>query len=437
MCAHLAAAKPSPSVVRGIDRMTLVSHRVHMKNIRRLFAVALVCAPTVAAAQSYVFVWAGGQGGSDFVATIDARPASATYGRVLASVPTGTTGTPHHTEHVIGPEGHLLANDFHAGRTWLFDLSEPLRPRILTSFGDVAGYSHPHTFIRMANGHVLSTFQYLATPGGDAGSMPHMAQMPANITGGLVEMDERGKPFLSGSAADTTISDRMLYPYSVLPIYAMNRAISTTTDMDHADTVATSQWVQLWRLSDLKLLRTIALPPGPRGDENQFTGEPRLLADGRSIYIHTFNCGLYLLKGVDGDRPVSTLVKVFEGTDCGVPILAGHYWIQTVPAMHGLVVLDIADPEHPREVSRLDVGSDEKPHWISIDATGKRIVLTSARKGSRLFLIDFDPATGRASLDQRFRDPGSDRAGISLAGPTWPSGSEGGVAPHGAVFSTK
>jgi len=30
-------------------------------------------------------------------------------------------------------------------------------------------------------------------------------------------------------------------------------------------------------LSDLTLLRSIALPPGPRGDEHQFSGEPRLL----------------------------------------------------------------------------------------------------------------------------------------------------------------
>ncbi|MDQ2766929.1 MAG: hypothetical protein M3Y30_07205 [Gemmatimonadota bacterium] len=415
-----------------------------MKIAYCLAAIALVSSPSTVSSQSYLFVWAGGRGGSEFVATIDANPASATYGRVLASAPTGVIGSPHHTEPVLGPGGHLLANDFHAGRTWLFDLHEPLHPHVLTSFGDVSGYSHPHTFIRLANGRVLSTFQYRAEPGTDAQSeataasaisdMAHMA--PMHATGGLVMMDERGHAFSVGSAADTTIADRRLYPYSVLPIPALDRAISTTTDMDHADTVATSQWIQLWRLSDLKLLRSIALPPGPRGDENTLTGEPRLLADGRSIYIHTFSCGLFLLRGVDGNRPVATFVKGFEGTMCGVPILTGHYWIQTVPAMHGVVVLDIADPEHPREVSRLDVGSDESPHWIAIDATGRRIVLNSAGKGNRLFVINFDPASGHVVVDERFRDPGSDHAGISLAGSNWPRDYTGSVVPHGAVFST-
>ena len=30
--------------------------------------------------------------------------------------------------------GHLLANGFRAGRTWLFDLTQPARPEVITSF---------------------------------------------------------------------------------------------------------------------------------------------------------------------------------------------------------------------------------------------------------------------------------------------------------------
>ncbi|MGH7635414.1 MAG: hypothetical protein ACRENC_16890, partial [Gemmatimonadaceae bacterium] len=168
-----------------------------------------------------------------------------------------------------------------------------------------------------------------AAPGAAHGAMSEMASVLPHPTGGLVEMDERGNAFLSGSAVDTTISDRLIYPYSVLPIPAIDRAVSTTTDMDGADTVATSESVQFWRLSDLKLLGSIALPPGPRGDENKLTGEPRLLPDGRSVYIHTFNCGLYLVRDVESTRPAATFVKGFEGKDCGVPILTGHYWLQT------------------------------------------------------------------------------------------------------------
>src|SRR4029450_9041065 len=187
---------------------------------------------------------------------------------------------------------------------------------------------------------------------------------------------------------------------------------------------ATSRWGQLWRLPGPRLLRSIALPPGPRGDEQEFSGEPLLLPDGKSAYIHTFNCGLYLVRGLDGCAPRATFVKGFQGKNCGVPVLAGHYWLQTVPETHALVSLDITDPEHPREVSTLKLGDDEQPHWIAIDGTGRRVVLNSAGAGTgnRLFIIDVDPASGALTLDERFRDAGATRAGVSLSQKTWPHG---------------
>src|SRR4051812_5164726 len=90
----------------------------------------------------YLYVWAGdtAHNASDFLAVIDAKAASPTYGQIVTSVPTGVSGShPHHTEAELGPNNHLLANGFHAGRTWLYDLSLPREPKILTSFGAIAG----------------------------------------------------------------------------------------------------------------------------------------------------------------------------------------------------------------------------------------------------------------------------------------------------------
>src|SRR5687767_11131286 len=232
--------------------------------------------------------------------------------------------------------GRLLANGFGAGRTWLFDLTDPVRPQILTAFDGLAGFSHPHTFVRLANGNVLATFQYrsLTMPGASSGAVEaaHGAMhrgASASVersTGGLVEMDERGTVIRSGSASDAAIASKWIYPYSVLPLPDIDRAVSTTTDMDEAHEKATAEWLQIWRLSDLTLLRSIALEPGPFGDEHQYTGEPLLLADGKSIYVHAFNCGLYLLRDVESLEPATRLVHTFEGEDCGVPIRTGHFW---------------------------------------------------------------------------------------------------------------
>ena len=405
-----------------------------------LLVALAACRPAAAPGTSaYLFVWAGdsAEKSSDFLAVIDANPASAKYGGVVTTLPTGAVGThPHHTEAEMPANGHLLANGFHSGRTWLFDLTVPTRPKVLTAFGDRAGYSHPHTFLRLSNGNVLATYQYKTDSSPAAHEMRAMKMGAEHATGGLVEMDERGTVVRSGSAVDGAIPDKRIYPYSVIEMRAVDRAVSTTTDMDHEDTVSTAEWVQLWRLSDLKLLKSIKLPPGPRGDEQKLTGEPHLLPDGKSVYIHTFSCGLYLVRGVEGAAPTATFVRGFQGTGCGVPILTGHWWLQPVPEAHALVALDITDPEHPREVSSVSLGTDEGPHWIAIDPSGRRVVLNSGgSKGNRLYVINFDPATGKLAIDTRFKDPGSDRPGIAMTGRTWPHGFTGKAVPHGTVFS--
>ncbi len=404
---------------------------------------------------SYLFVWAGDaeRKASDFLGVIDANPASPQYGGIVASIPVGEGQTfPHHTEQELGPNEHLLANGFGAGRTWLFDLTQPAAPKILTTFAAKAGFSHPHSYVRLSNGDVLATFQYAD---GEAAPAAHdHAATKATATspeakgsdaakkrrspGGLVWMNERGDVVRSASARDPNIAYAYLYPYHVLPLPAIDRALSTTTDMDEKNTPATSEWVQLWRLSDLTLLKSFALPPGPRGDEHKLTGELRALPDGRGVYVHTFSCGLYLLRDLDKAEPRATFVKSFTKMDCGVPVITGHFWLQPVPADHALISLDISDPEHPREVSRVAFGDDEGPHWVSLDAAGRRVVVNSAgSKPNRLYVVDVDPATGRLAIDQRFRDSGSERPGITLTGKTWPHGFSGEAKPHGTVFSRK
>jgi len=369
----------------------------------------------------YLFVWAGDDDKktSDFLAVIDADPASATYGDVVATKPTGMAGAvPHHTEDPIPANGHLLANGFDASKTWLFDVHEPLTPRILTSFGDLDGYNHPHTYIRLPNGNVLATFQYRGN----------------RRTGGLVEFDERGHWIRSGSAADPNAPSALIEPYSVVALPAIDRAISTDTSMMDHDQRAGGK-VQLWRLSDLKLLRTFDLPAGSGGKVNQWTGEPRVLPDG-SVYVHTFHCGLYRLTGLKDSLPQATFVRRFEGEYCAVPIVTGRWWLQTVPAAHAVVVLNITDPEHPREVSRLTLDDKQEPHWIALEPGGRRIVINSGEYAEhRVFIANFDPQAGALSLDERFRDRGSDRPGVSMDGKTWPHAFQGNAYPHGAVFS--
>jgi len=391
--------------------------------MRRIFVILLVCIHSVfalaARKHSYLIVWAGDDDkkASDFLAVFDADPASQNYGKVVATKPTGEAGTqPHHTEDPVPANGHLLASGFIGDRTWLFDVRNPRSPKIITSFGDLDGYSMAHTYVRLPNGDVLGTFQHHGE----------------HHTGGLVEFTERGKVIRSGSAA--VADDPDLQPYSVVALPGMDRAISTDTSM--MDPKLPGGKVQLWRLNDLKLLKTFDLPPGPRGDENHLSGEPRMLPDG-SVYVHTFSCGLYRLTGLESE-PHAAFVYGFPGKYCAVPIVTGNWWLQTVPAEHAVVVLDISNPTKPKEVSRVTLDAKQEPHWIAMEPGGGRIVINSGEYAEhRFFIANFDQKTGALTLDEKFRDAGSDRPGVSMDGKTWPHGFTGNAYPHGSVFAVE
>ncbi len=386
-----------------------------------LFWAVAGCAQT----NSYLFVWAGDDAkkSNDFLAVLDADSKSPHYGQAVASVAVpGPTGTPHHTELEMPLGGFLLANAFESGRTMLFDLRDPLHPSLVTSFGDLDGYMHPHTYVRLANGHVLATFQY------------HGGHDPKADGGGLVEFEERGRVIRSSSAMGPAAKSELIRPYSLVVVPALDRIVSTNTAMHDKDGV--SRTVQVWRLSDLKLLRTLVLPPGPRGSEQQYPGEPHLLADGKTVLVHTFGCGLYQLDGIETDHPSARYLKTFDGEQADVRLLIGHYWLQTMSSAHALATYDVSDLAHIREVSRITFDDKQKPHWIAADEGGRRIVLNSGENGDhRLFILNFDPQTGALALDPRFRDPGSDQPGVSMDGKTWPHGFHGDAFPHGTVFS--
>src|SRR5581483_2915795 len=136
--------------------------------MRNLFVgfLLLLSAGTHVQPGSYLFVWAGDDNrqSSDFLAVLDADPASARYGEIVASaaVP-GPSGTPHHTEGEMSQDGFLLANAFESGRSMLFDLREPQHPALVTSFGDLGGYMHPHTYVRLSNGPNFASGKFPAT----------------------------------------------------------------------------------------------------------------------------------------------------------------------------------------------------------------------------------------------------------------------------------
>jgi hypothetical protein len=376
----------------------------------------------------YLFLWAGDadKADSDFLAVVGADPHRPDYASVVATLPVDVKGSrPHHTEYEMPAGGVLWANGFDASRTFLFDLRDPPHPAIRAAFGDPDPFGHPHSYARLPNGGILATMQWEKR--GDQ-----------HETGGLVEFDAGGK-VLRTVRASAPATDATIRPYSLVVLPALDRVVTTATDM-HLQ--ARSRAVQIWRLSDLALLQTLLLPPGSRGDEQWLTAEPRALPDGR-VLVNTFTCGLYLVSGLGGATASAEWVHSSPWDEtrdarrfCAVPVLVEHFWIQTSGPEHAVISLDVSDPRHPREVGRLALGPDDVPHWIAIEPGGDRLVITGYNAlESRVLLARIDRRTGALSLDTSFKAAGASEPGVDFGRAVWPHGSTGKAIPHGAVFS--
>jgi hypothetical protein len=388
----------------------------------------------------YLFVWTGDddQRDSDFLAVIDALPSSPTYGEIVATLPVGVRATfPHHTEYEFPVGANLFANGWGAGRTFIIDLKNPKKPRLAGQFTHTPRYGFPHSFARLPNGNVLATFQVKSK-----GYEP---------PGGLVELDGRGKVLRSSSADVSGIDKKLLWPYSLTVLPLIDRVVTTSTEMGlpawaspqphgsatHQHTLTDTNHIQIWSLKDLRLLATIPLPVSPNGKAQFNPAEPRSLPDG-SLYVNTFNCGLYRVLGVEGLDPKVEFVYSFPGAgtkfECAVPVVLGKFWIQTDPSLPGLIALDVSNPAKPVEVSRLVLDTRfEQTHWVAADRNASRLVVTGNNR-SWVLIVNIESETGKLTLDENFRVKGAAHPGIDFDRPGWPHGTTGKGVVHGALF---
>jgi hypothetical protein len=199
----------------------------------------------------------------------------------------------------------------------------------------------------------------------------------------------------------------------------------------HDENVFSGVTYQVFRLSDLKLMKTAYLDMGENHYGHVSPEEPRLGPDG-VVYVQTLGCGIERISNIDKDEPSAKLVYTFPGSFCGVPTIVGHYLIQSVPLVHGVIALDIANGMKPVEASRLTIDNTFFSHWTGWDEKTQRLVVTGVE--SRIYLLKLDQATGALSLDEAFHDANG-KPGFDMADRDWPHGWKGSGLPHGVVFS--
>ena len=375
-------------------------------------------------ARQYLYLWtaAADKTQPDFLAVLDVTEADERYGRLVTTLPVPGRGNGnHHTEHEMPADGLLFANGFESGQTFVFDLREPEEPRIAAQFGDVEGYSPPALF------HPLAERQRT----GDIPDATRARRRDAHRW--PRRNDARPRPCARVRRAPGANPAQRFY--------SAGRSV-TRPDRDdddrHARGLAGLAQHPGLAASDLAAahLPAAGRPAGQRGP---LTAEPRLLKDGKTVLVSTFRCGLYLLEGLDGDAPSGRLVASFprrKATFCAIPVIAGDYYLVTVPAWNAVVSLDISDPRRSTRSQPCHLEPDDIPHWIAISPDQRRVVVTGYEgMQHQVFIARFDPASGQLALDERFREEGAAEPGFRMDDKTWPHGGDAKGIPHGAVFS--
>lgn len=380
---------------------------------------------TGGAPSRYLYVWAGTGTdtvtGIDMMTVVDADPSHATYGSVLSAVTVDSSGRmPHHTEFDAPAKGALFANDYTGDKSFLIDFSVPEAPRLHARLDRVPNGRRLHSFARLSNGHVLATVQF-----GDSA----IAGQP----GGLAEFDADGHFLRSGWSRDTAFPGARIRTYALTVIPTIDRIVTTSSPMD---TERTANVIQVWRLSDLTLIKTLAVPRVAGDSAEGMPFEVRALDDG-SVMLNTYRCGFFHITGIASDPKITRVLALAEPKNfgCSVPVLAGHFMVMPIAYAHRYATIDITDPDHPKEVASFPTDSTFFPHWASLDPGSDRVVFTDQGDGkASVRIAHLDRATGQLSWDDRFKAAGSTASGISYDRATWPNGVKGMAMPHGAVF---
>lgn len=429
-----------------------------------LFALVSSCAPraddSIAATPGspYLLLFAGDRDArdSDFLLVIDVDPNSPKRGQPIASVPIGhKMSMPHHMEYAVPPKGEPVFMNAHDHElSMIVDIAHPKKPFVAKTFRPPAPFRFPHDYTRTPGGTRLVGF--LRSDG--ASPDPQDKTLPGNH-GGIAEYRVDGSLIRTVSAAVPGFT-KPIRPYAFALLPDIDRFVVTSAPMMEQ---SWADVIQIYRYSDFKLLHTIALPPGTDRGGRLIAGSqaagfgPRVLGDG-TVFLNSYGCAFYHLTAIASEKPVLKVVHALDTRKatnrgkikgaCGIPLHLGRYWLQPVGGLQEVVVLDIADPDAPKEVYRLSTPADFNPHWLAQDPIGNRLILGAEFGGEHgFFMLRFDKQTGRLGFDHSFQ--GDQRSGmlsflqprragyISLDKTEWPHGRTGPAWGHAALFLHK
>ncbi len=333
--------------------------------------------------EGYLHVWAlgvAGMGdGSDKLVTVDVRPASKTFGKVVHSLSVGGRGEAHHMGFTDDRK-FLWAGRLDDSKIFVIDISTPAKPKLVRTIGDFAGktgYVGPHTFYALP-GRML--IQGLSNPK-DHGGVTGMAVY--NNQGRFVSSYPMPVGAAAGGGGDGYGYDIAINPQKNVMLTSSFTGW-TNYMMDIGKLIADPEAMKrfgntmaVWDLKAMKPQKVLSVPGAPLEIRWSLKG-----GDNWAITATALTSKLWLVKqdaqGQWQAKDVATIgdpSKIPLPVDISITADGKGLWVNTF--MDGTTrYFDLSNPDAPKQTYSKVTG--KQVNMVSQSWDGKRVYITSS-----------------------------------------------------------
>jgi len=334
--------------------------------------------------EDYVHVWTlgvpGMGDGSDKLVTIDANPASKTYGKVIHKISVGGRGEAHHMGFTDDRK-YLWAGGLDSSKIFVFDVgTNPSQPKLVKTIDNMTaktGYVGPHTFYALPGRMLVGSLSNSATKDGVTGLSVY------NNKGDFIAKYDIPTSTMNGVKGDG-------YGYDIAVNPAKNALLTSSFTgwnnymRDLGDLIKDPEAMKhfgntmvMWNLKTMQPEKIFAVPGAPL--EIRWA-----LPEGQNwaITATALTSQLWLVKrDAHGSWTAKDVAAIGDPAKTPLPVDisitadAKGLWVNTF--MDGTThYFDITDPEHPKETYSKHTGS--QANMVSQSWDGRRVYITSS-----------------------------------------------------------
>jgi methanethiol oxidase len=327
--------------------------------------------------ESLLYVWtrdATGEG-SDFLAIVDVDPGSPSFGEIIGSAPTGSTGNEAHHFGYTADGSRIFAGGMFSNRMFIYDVRRDPRAPELVRTVDLgpSGYVGPHTAYALPDGVLIAMMG--AADGGP---------------GAVLELTDDGDVRAAHPAP--LHNGRALHLYDVVVQPEANRMLATSfAHAEHfmhgvPDPEHVGNEVVVWDFETREVVQVAEL--------DLSTMVLRPLRSGNAVggFVPSlFGNSVWFWEDADGDGTFE-FHRVLEFREGAFPVdlRVSHddrFMYVTLWAGGMVQQYDIRDPRNPRLVDEVEI---PQPNMMRISPDSERLYVTN----SLLSTLDGDVAFG-------------------------------------------